>query len=100
MSNILHRPARDAIGETPDVHSGNSDPAQFFRLNGTYIVAPDTTPRDALNDQGCLLESAEEVVWMMIDNAEEKGEKSLLCSVMYQIQMARNLGEVASRGLS
>lgn len=28
MSHILHRPAPDAIGETPDAHSENSDPKQ------------------------------------------------------------------------
>jgi hypothetical protein len=99
MSNILHRPAHGAIGQTPDAHSGNSDPHLFWDLDGRYLIDPATTASAALADLDTILGGTEQVLLLMLE-AADAGQQSLLNLVLQQVQMARNLGEAASRGLT
>lgn len=81
-------------------------PQTFFKLNGTYLVAPETTGIDAVNDIGCLMESLKASIKIVIEGASEGGCVAeqiaedlprMLYGVLYQLEMVENL-VIASHG--
>lgn len=74
-------------------------PRTFWNFSGKYVLDSETTPSQALNDAGCLLEAATATVMTLIDGLEDGGQleanpgqvSRTLYGVMYQIQMANNL---------
>lgn len=45
-------------GVRPPEPAKQPEPAEFFRLDGQYLIAPGTTIEDLMNDASCLLSSA------------------------------------------
>lgn len=74
-------------------------PRTFWKFSGEYVFGEKTTPSQALNDAGCLLEAARATAMTLIDGLEDGGQLEAnpgqvartLYGVMYQIEMASNL---------
>lgn len=73
---------------------------KFFSLNGTYLIDPDVSATDLINDIPCLLEASEGGIQTVIDGLSDEGSQMaanlkdavrLLFGVLYQIEMVSNM---------
>ncbi|GAC1626745.1 MAG: hypothetical protein NVS9B10_14980 [Nevskia sp.] len=81
-------------------------PYEFFRLNATYPVSPDSETDELLEDVGCFLGSVEETLRTMATELADEGSQmsanpsaaaSMLWGAIYLTEMARNAAEAANR---
>ena len=68
---------------------------EFFRVNGNYLIDPESKPDDLLVDALCFLEGAAEIV---SDAAEDVGgaRGRTLWGALYLIEMALGASRAAS----
>ena len=78
---------------------------ELLTLNGSYIIARDTTADDMINDAACLLEASTATIQTIIDGISDKGSQMtanaskdvprMLFGVLYQLEMVGNLANAA-----
>lgn len=68
-----------ARSDSIETRSGTTErePAEFFSLNATYLVAPDSTPGQLMNDTACLLDSAIDVLAQCAESIGGQGWAAL-----------------------
>lgn len=74
---------------------------EFFSLNGRYVIDPDSTRDELINDAGCFFDGIKGILEAVINGLEDEGSDMsanvkkevprLLWSAMHQVHMVQNL---------
>ncbi|HUB91114.1 MAG TPA: hypothetical protein VMA74_15425, partial [Dyella sp.] len=65
----------------------------FFKLEGKYLIDPDTPATKIKLDVAILLESSKAILQNLIDNAPDTNASGVLFALLYQLDMVDNLVE-------
>lgn len=77
-------------GVLPPAPTKQPEPAEFFRLDGQYLIAPGTTKEALMNDASCLLSSA---IAVLDYGCQDLNETQYAC--LYLLKQAKALHDEA-----
>lgn len=63
----------------------------FFKLEGKYLIDPETSECEIKTDIANLLESSTAILQTIIDDTEDTRTSGVLFGVLYQLDMIANL---------